>query len=143
MKLAAFLGAIALIPVAAALGWVTKPKPGLPTFGQYVTRADNVKHVPGNDSDDWLAEAVTGPNKGGAMNVTTALSIYPTHKALEQSAHGKVVYVEMRCSNYTTTAKRKLSPADKVLIRRCTQTVRTRRQAEKYMMSLLAPKVKS
>ena len=138
MKYAAVLAALALVPITAAVAWTVKPDPASPTFPQYMTDA-GVKYVEGNDSDDWLATAVTGPHKGGAMDLAMALSAYPTHKALEQSAGGKVIYVEMKCQNYTTTGRKKLSSADKLLVRRCTQSVRTRKQAEDYMVSLFTP----
>lgn len=141
MKNIALLLAIAFIPLAAAAGYALNGN-DIPAFGDYLLNQQGVKHVPGQDSDDWLAVATTGPNKGGAVDVFTALASYPTHAALEQSAHGKVIYVEMKCQNYTTNAT-KLPYSAKSLVRTCTTERKTRKQAEEYMVTLLAPTPKS
>ena len=140
MKFAALLGAIALIPVAAVAGYLAHQQP-TPKFSDMALQMD-IQHVPGQDSDDWIAVAVTGPNKGGAMDVLQALSIYPTHGALEASARGKVKYYELSCQNYTTGASKNPYSA-KDLIRKCSSAVKSRKQAEDYMVSLIAPPEKS
>lgn len=136
------LAALMCVPVAGALGYVAHQDPAPPPFADYLLAEQNVKHVPGQDSDDWLAVAVTGPNKGGAMDVTMALAMFPNHAALEQSAQGKVAYYEFKCQNYATNGN-KLSYAAKRVVRSCTSEKRTRKQAEDYMTSLLAPTPKS
>lgn len=135
------LAALVCVPVAAAAGYVAHQDPAPPPFGQYVAEQLGVKHVTGQDSDDWLAVAVSGPNKGGSMDVAMALAAYPTHKDLERSAQGKVEYVELKCANYGTGGK--VSFSSKRAVRSCTSEKRTRKQAENYMRSLLAPEPKS
>ncbi len=90
MKLLA-LAALVCVPIAATVGYVAHRDPPPPTFAAYLADTQGIKHVPGDDTDEWLAVAATGPNKGGAMEVTQALSFFPTHQALEQSAQGEVV----------------------------------------------------
>lgn len=137
------LAALACVPIAAVTGYVAHRDAAPPPFGEYVADQLAVKHVAGQDTDDWLAQAVTGPNKGGSMDVTMALAIYPTHKLLEQSAEGKVVYVERKCSVYSTSGKKDVQPGDTTFVQRCDQERRTRKQAEEYFKGLLAPPVKS
>ena len=136
MKFAATLAAIALIPIAAVAGYFAHQEPELPGFGQYAIEELNVRHVPGQDSDDWLAVAVTGPNKGGSMDLLQAYMSYPDHKSLEASAQGKVKYYELKCRNYATNADKNLYSAPNV-VRRCTSTLKTRKQADKHMASLI------
>ena len=142
MKFAALLGAIALLPIAFVVGYSAHKEPAPPAFGAYVVNELGVKHVPGMDSDDWLAVAVTGPNKGGSVPVDAALSFYPTHKLLEQSAQGKVKYYEIKCQNYGNATKDLLFTAPTV-IRKCNSIPKTRKQVEKYMLNLLKPEPKS
>lgn len=113
-----------------------------PPFGVYAAQQLHIRHVPGQDSDDWLAVAITGPNKGGAVDLFAALASYPTHKALERSAQGKVIYVEMKCANYTTNATKAPYTA-KSLVRKCSSARKSRKQAEDYMVTLLRPSPKS
>lgn len=136
------LAALACVPIAAAAGYVAHQDPAAPPFGQYVADQLAVKHVAGGDTDDWLAVAVSGPNKGGSMNVIDALSYFRTHKDLEQSAQGKVAYYEVKCANYTTGGKTATYTSARV-VRSCNSVKRTRKQAEEYMTSLLAPEPKS
>lgn len=141
MKNIALLVTIALLPIVGAAGYISNGN-DIPAFGDYLLTQENLKHVPGQDSDDWIVVAVTGPNKGGAMDVFQALATYPTHEALEQSAQGKVVYVEMKCQNYSTGGTKQVYSA-KSLVRKCSTESKTRKQAENYMISLLAPEPKS
>ena len=134
--------ALLAVPIAACVGFVAHANPAPPPLGEYLLTQENVKHVAGEDSDDWLAVALTGPNKGGSMDVAMALAIYPTHKLLEQSAQGKVAYYELKCQNYTPAGKKVGLTTAKVL-RSCTSTKKTRKQVENYMRSLLSPPVKS
>ncbi len=134
------LAALVCVPIAATVGYVAHRDPPPPTFAAYLADTQGIKHVPGDDTDEWLAVAATGPNKGGAMEVTQALSFFPTHQALEQSAQGKVVYVETKCANY---AAGKVTYSTPVVVRKCSSEKRTRKQAESYMRSLLAPEPKS
>ena len=129
------LAALVCVPLAAATGYVAHQNPAPPAFGQYLVDQMNGQHVAGQDSDDWLAVAVTGPNKGGSMDLFQALAIFPTHAALEQSAQGKVAY-------YATDGS-KLTYASERVVRSCTSEKRTRKEAEDYMMTLLAPEPKS
>lgn len=140
--LGAVLAVLVLLPVAVAVGYIANPDPAPPAFGEYLLSEQGVKHVPGQDSDDWLAVAVTGPNKGGAMDLFQALATYPTHEALEQSAQGKVAYYEMKCQNYSTGGSKQAYSSPN-LVRKCTSEKRTRKQAEDYMVSLIAPEPKS
>lgn len=140
MKFAALLGAIALIPIAFAVGYSAHQQPA-PKFGDMALQM-GIRHVPGQDSDDWIAVAVTGPNKGGAMDVMTALSMFPTHKSLEASAQGKVKYYEIKCQNYTTNGTKAVYSA-RDMVRKCSSDVRSRKAVEKYMVSLLTPEQKS
>ena len=142
MKFAALLGAIALLPIAFVVGYSAHQDPALPAFGGYAVEQLGVRHVPGQDSDDWIAVAVTGPNKGGAMDVAQALSIFRTHKELEASAQGKVKYFEMKCQNYSTGGTKVLYTASN-LIRKSTSVQKSRKQVEKYMVSLFMPEPKS
>jgi hypothetical protein len=141
MKNIALFLAIAFIPLAAAAGYALNGN-DIPAFGDYLLNEQGVKHVPGQDSDDWLAVAVTGPNKGGALDLFQALATYPNHAALEQSAQGKVIYVEMKCENYSTDATKAVYSA-KNLVRKCSTARKTRKQAEDYMVTLIAPSPKS
>lgn len=136
------LVAIVCVPIAAAAGYAAHRDPAPPPFGQYLLEQQNVKHVTGQDADEWLAVAVTGPNKGGSVDVFTALASYPTHGDLERSAQGKVVYVEMKCENYATGGTKNLYAAENV-VRKCTSERRTRKEAEAYMRSLLQAEPKS
>ena len=140
MKFAALLVAIALIPVAGLAGYALNPD-SEPSFSAYVL-SQGLRHVPGQDSDDWIAVAVTGPNKGGALDVFTALSGYPTHGDLERSAQGKVKYYELKCQNYSSGASKNLYSSPQV-VRKCVSLQRTRKQAENYMLELIAPEPKS
>ena len=141
--LGAILAVLVLLPVAVAVGYVAHQDPAPLAFDAYLLDQQNVKHVAGQDTDDWVAMAATGPNKGGAIDLLEAMSFYPSHEALEQSAQGKVVYVERKCVFYSTTGKKNAAVGDKTLVQRCTQTVHTRKQAENYMVTLLAPEPKS
>src|SRR5574338_1632733 len=141
MKFVAVLAALALVPVAAVAGYFAHQDPALPPFGVYAAKQLSVKHVPGQDTDDWLVVAVSGPNKGGAMDLFQALATYPTHKALEQSAQGKVKYVEFKCQNYSTNAAKQLYTA-RTVIRKCQSIQKSRKQAEKYMVSLIQQRPK-
>jgi hypothetical protein len=76
------------------------------------------------------------------MDLFQALAIFPTHAALEQSAQGKVAYYELKCANYATDGS-KLTYASERVVRSCTSEKRTRKEAEDYMMTLLAPEPKS
>ena len=87
--------------------------------------------------------AITGPHKGGQMDLRFAISQYPTHKDLERSAKGKVVYVERRCTFYSTTGRTHSDPADKTLVQRCTQERKTRKQVEAYLSTQIQPSPKS
>ena len=136
MKFAAILISIALIPIAFVAGYFLHQEPEMPGFGQYAIQELGVRHIPGQDSDDWLAVAVTGPNKDGAMDLMQAYVTYPNHKALEQSAQGKVKYYEIQCRNYATGASKSLYSAAQV-VRRCFSTEKTRKQADKHMASLI------
>lgn len=136
------LAALVCVPIAAGIGYVAHTEPGPPPFGEYMLTTENVQHVPGQDSDDWIAVAVTGPNKGGAMDLLTALSMFPNHQALEQSAQGNVAYFELKCQNYATGGN-KLAYTSKRVVRSCTSEKRTRKQAENYMAGLLVPEPKS
>lgn len=140
MKFAALLAAIALIPIAGFAGYALNGDPE-PSFGSYALH-EGIKHVPGQDSDDWMAVAVSGPNKGGAMDVFQALASYPTHEDLERSAQGKVKYYELKCQNYSSGGAKFLYTAPRV-IRNCVSLEKTRKQAEDYMLSLMAPEPKS
>lgn len=131
------LAAIAAVPIAACAGYLAHRDPAPPAFAQYATGL-HLQRAAADDTDEWLAVAVTGPNKGGAMDVTMALAAFPTHKALEQSAQGKVVYREIRCVNYTTGGKPAGYSTARV-VRSCTSQNRTRKQAEKYMTDALTP----
>lgn len=139
----AVLTALVVLPLGAALGYVAHQDPAPPAFGSYLAEQVAVKHIPGQDTDNWLAQAVTGPNKGGAMDVTMALAIYATHDQLEQSAQGKVVYVERKCSVYSTSGKKDVQPSDTTFVQRCDQERKTRKQAESYMRDLMTPEPKS
>ena len=70
------------------------------------------------------------------------MSTFRDHAALEQSAQGKVAYYELKCQNYATGGN-KLAYTSHHVIRSCTSEKRTRKQAEDYMVSLLAPEPKS
>src|SRR6187551_2376863 len=140
MRFAALLAAIALIPVAGVAGYAMNKDPE-PSFSSYVV-SQGIRHVPGQDSDDWIAVAVTGPNKGGAMDVFQALSIFRTQGDLERSAQGKVKYYELKCQHYSTGGTKDLYTAARV-IRNCVSLHKTRKQVEKYMVSLLQPEPKS
>jgi hypothetical protein len=142
MKFAALLGAIALLPIAFVVGYSAHKEPAPPAFGPYVSSELGVRHLTGQDTDDWLVVAVSGPNKGGAMDLAQALSFFPTHKAIEASAGGKVKYIEMKCQTYSNGAKNMPYTAPTV-IRKCNSLVRTRKQAVKYMVDLLQPEPKS
>ena len=131
----ALLALIALIPIVGLSGYALNGN-DIPAFGDYLVSQENVKHIPGQDSDDWMAVAVSGPNKGGAVDLFTALASYPTHKSLEQSAQGKVKYYELVCRNYATNADKNLYSAPNV-VRKCTSTLKTRKQADKHMASLI------
>jgi hypothetical protein len=137
----AILAALFVAPAAGAIGYISNGN-DIPAFGDYLLNEQDVKHVPGQDSDDWLAVAVTGPNKGGALDLFQALATYPNHAALEQSAQGKVIYVEMKCENYSTDATKAVYSA-KNLVRKCSTARKTRKQAEDYMVTLIAPSPKS
>lgn len=137
MKFAVLLGAIALIPLAAVGGYFAHQEPGMPGFGQYAVDELGVRHVPGQDSDDWVAAAVTGPNKGGAMDLIQAYTTYPNHAALEASAQGKVKYYEVRCKNYSNSTDKKLLFTATTAIRKCSSVVKTRKQADRYVSSLI------
>ena len=139
MKGLAILVLVGMLPVVASIGYVSHRNPALPSFGTYVGEAQAVKRVVGLDTDEWSALAVTGPNRGGQMDIQLALLQYPTHGDLERSAKGKVVYVERRCVFYSTTGKQQADPADKTLVQRCTQQRKTRKQAEEYIRTLRQP----
>ena len=142
MKFAALLGAIALLPIAFVLGYSAHQAPDPPAFGPYVAAELGVRHLTGQDTDDWLVVVVSGPQKGGAMDLAQALSIFPTHKVMEQSAGGKVKYVELKCADYSSGAKDMPYTAP-TLVRKCNSYMKTRKQAVKYMMDLLQPEPKS
>ena len=142
MKLVAVLTALVVAPPMLAVGWAAKPAPAPPGFGEYVQTTLQVKHVPGQDTDDWLAVATTGPNKGGAIDLVQALSVYRTHKDLEDSAQGKVEYREMKCSDYTSGAA-KHAYLSASFVRKCSSVKKTRKQAEEFMLEVLAPEPKS
>src|SRR5574338_1308478 len=142
MKFVAVLAALALVPVAAVAGYFAHQDPALPSFGVYAVKQLSVKHVPGQDTDDWLAVAVSGPNKGGAMDLFQALATYPTHELLEQSAQGTVKYVEFKCQNYSTNASKHLYTA-RTGVRRCQSIQKSRKQAEQYIVELLRSEPKS
>lgn len=134
----AALTACVAVPIGGSIGYVVKHDPA-PSFGEYVLKNQGAKHVPGQDSDDWLAIAVTGPNKGGAMDLVRALSVYRTHKDLEGSAQGRVVYVERKCALYSTSGTKTITEKDRSIVTKCSQESKTRKQAEEYMVELLAP----
>jgi hypothetical protein len=138
----AVLAALFVIPIAGLGGYSLKPDPALPSFADYVSETQNVKHVLVLDTDDWVAVAVSGPNKGGSVPVLQALSFYRTHADLEAAAGGKVSYFERKCVFYTSSGKKTVA-SDPVLVQRCTQTVKTRKQAEEYMLTALAPTPKA
>ena len=136
MKFAAIPISVALIPIAAVGGYFAHQEPGLPAFGQYALEKLNVRHVPGRDSDDWLAVAVTGPNKGGSMDLLEAYMYFPTHADIEENAQGKVKYYELECANYATNADKNLYSAP-LVVRKCTSTERTRKQADQHMNEVI------
>ncbi len=138
MKLIAILSACVALPIGLGIGYSLKPDPAPAPFGEYVLDTLSVKHVPGQDTDDWIAVAVTGPNKGGALDVVQALSVYPTHADLEQSAQGKVEYYELTCSDYATGGA-KNPYAVPNFVRKCSSEKKTRKQVENFMTELLAP----
>ena len=142
MKFAITLVALALIPIAAIGGYLAHREPAPPAFGPYVASELGVRHLTGQDTDDWLVVVVSGPQKGGAMDLAQALSIFPTHKVMEQSAGGKVKYVELKCADYSSGAKDMPYTAP-TLVRKCNSYMKTRKQAVKYMMDLLQPEPKS
>jgi hypothetical protein len=137
VKFAAILISNALIPNAAVAGYFAHQEPGMPGFGTYAVEELGVRHVPGQDSDDWVAAAVTGPNKGGAMDLIQAYTNYPNHAALEASAQGKVKYYEVKCKNYSNTTDKKLLFTATTAIRKCSSVVKTRKQADRYISSLI------
>lgn len=141
MKNIAILAAIALLPIVGFSGYALNGN-DIPSFGDYLLTQQNVKHIPGQDTDDWMAVAVSGPNKGGALDLFTALASYPDHKTLEQSAQGKVKYYELKCQSYSTGGQKLLYTA-RVVIRKCGSVEKTRKQAEEYMLTLLQPEPKS
>ena len=137
MKFVFLLAAIALIPIAAVAGFFAHRDPAPPGFGPYIASEFGVRHLAGQDVDDWLAVAVTGPNKGGAMDLMQAYVTYPNHAALEASAQGKVKYVEMKCLNYSNGTDKTLLYTAPTVIRRCTSIAKTRKQADAYISNLI------
>ena len=93
MKSLAIRVLIGMLPLLGCVGYVAHQNPSLPSFGAYVGQSQSVRHVAGLDTDEWSAMAISGPNKGGQMDIQLALLQYPTHKDLERSAKGRVVYV--------------------------------------------------
>ena len=143
MKSLAIFVLVGMLPVVGCAGYAAHRDPALPGFGTYVGKAQAVRHVAGLDTDEWSAMAISGPHKGGQMDIHLALSQYPSHKELERSAKGKVVYVERRCVFYSTTGKQHAGPGDKTLVQRCTQQRKTRAQVERYIRAGLLPTSKS
>lgn len=137
MKFAALLGAIALVPITAVAGYFLHQDPSMPGFGQYITQELGLRHVPGEDSDDWLAAVVTGPMKGSAAPVTDVFQVYPSQKALETSAGGKIKYYEIRCKNYSTGGDKDLMFTSRSVIRKCSAQERTRKQVQAYVSAAL------
>lgn len=139
MKSLAIFTLIGMLPLVGCIGYAAHRNPSLPSFGAYVGEAQSVRHVAGLDTDEWSAMAISGPNKGGQMDIQLALLQFPTHEELERSAKGKVVYLERRCVFYSTTGKTQADPSDKTLVQRCTQERKTRKQAERYIETQFRP----
>ena len=139
MKSIAIFMLVVMLPLVGCVGYVAHQNPALPSFDAYVGESQAVTHVAGLDSDEWNAMAITGPHKGSQMDLRLAIAQYPTHKDLERSANGKVVYVERRCVFYSTTGRTHSDPADKTLVQRCTQERKTRQQVEKYLRAQVPP----
>jgi hypothetical protein len=124
---------VGMLPLVGSVGYAVHRNPALPSFDTYVGESQAVRHVAALDTDEWSAVAISGPNKGGQMDLQLALVQFPTHKDLERSAKGTVVYVERRCVFYSTTGKKQADPGDKTLVQRCTQQRKTRKQAENWV----------
>jgi hypothetical protein len=135
MKFAVLLGAIALLPIAFVVGYSAHKQPA-PAFGVYAAQELHVRHVPGQDVDNWVAVAVTGPNKGGAVDAMQAMFMAKTHKLLEAQAQGKIIYVEMKCQNYTSNGEKLVYKAQDI-VQRCSTVRKSRKEVEKYVLDLM------
>ena len=135
----AVLTALVALPLGAALGYVAHRDPAPAKFDAYVQKQYNLLPT-GAASDDWQAVPVTGPYVGSPVEASRIVLGLGSHKAIEQAAQGKVIYVETKCVTYSATKKLTDSP---LLVRKCSQTHRTFKQVMDYALGLLAPEPKS
>ena len=133
------LAALAAVPVAAAVGYLAHTEPSLPKFDAYALQQFHVSPTGGVD-DTWQAVPVTGPYVGNPVDAAEIVVALGSKKAVENAAQGKVIYLETKCTTYSASEDLTKSP---VLIRKCSQTKRTFKQAMDYALGLLAPEPKS
>lgn len=134
MKLVALLAVIALVPVAAAAGYLAHTDPAPPSMleaiGGHLKR--DAKPEP-----TWFYIVTKGPFRGQTADALQALAASPAD--LKQAPG---VYVVQTCTSYSTTGRPK-ALLDRQIVQYCTKRRVTRAQVVKYAETLNEPVEKS